>query len=312
MAQKSKTGKNGLIEVFRFLCAVWVAYYHGFFPIITDNFRGAVVSVDFFFMVSGLFFLSSMEKYREKPFFKGVSFIIWGRTKKIIAPFLIALASVLVCNVFAELDFNGFNWPLSFLWFFAAQYLFLSLFYLLYKKVKKRLVFNIICGAIILLFMSAVSIDTREIDRFLRSPAMLAMGILLSQIPKLHFDLKSFLSSKKLGIVINSLGFAICAVAFIYLAYLPDFAIWKLHLSCCVICPLLLYFATALPVKGKIFDLLGEFSIYIYLAQCPVLISYYFGNRDTTAQFPLFCICILLMFLLNRVVNRLKKAKAPS
>ena len=78
----------------------------------------------------------------------------------------------------------------------------------------------------------------------------------------------------------------------------------------CAGSPELLYFATALPVKGKIFDLLGEFSIYIYLAQCPVLISYYFGNRDTTAQFPLFCICILLMFLLNRVVNRLKKPKA--
>ena len=24
--------KNGLIELFRFLCSIWVAYFHGFFP----------------------------------------------------------------------------------------------------------------------------------------------------------------------------------------------------------------------------------------------------------------------------------------
>ena len=40
-----------------------------FFPIITDNFNGIVFAVEFFFMVSGFFFLRSMEKYKEKPFY---------------------------------------------------------------------------------------------------------------------------------------------------------------------------------------------------------------------------------------------------
>ena len=69
MAEAGSNKKNGLIELFRFLCSVWVVYYHGFFPILSDEFRGAVISVDFFFMVSGLFFLKSIESYREKRFF---------------------------------------------------------------------------------------------------------------------------------------------------------------------------------------------------------------------------------------------------
>ena len=71
MVADHKSNKNGLVELFRFICAVWVAYFHGFFPIITDNFNGIVFAVEFFFMVSGFFFLRSMEKYKEKPFLEG-------------------------------------------------------------------------------------------------------------------------------------------------------------------------------------------------------------------------------------------------
>ena len=106
--------KNGLIELFRFLCAVWVAYFHGFFPIHSDKFNGVILPVDFFFLVSGFFFLKSIEKYREKPYWEGVRFIFWGRTKRFIVPLIIAFLSVCLCNVIFPLEFNGFNWPFSF------------------------------------------------------------------------------------------------------------------------------------------------------------------------------------------------------
>ena len=53
---KKETNKNGLVELFRFLCSLWVAYFHGFSPILSDKFDGVNISIDFFFMVSGLFF----------------------------------------------------------------------------------------------------------------------------------------------------------------------------------------------------------------------------------------------------------------
>ena len=302
-----KNDKNGLVELFRFVCAIWVAYFHGFFPIITDNFNGVVFAVEFFFMVSGFFFLKSMEKYQEKNFLEGVRYIVWGKTKKIIIPLAIAALSVLFCNIVFELDFGGFNWPLSFLWFFAAQFLYLSLFYLIFKRTKRLSNFNIACVIIIIIFMSLFRIG-RVPDRVLRGPAMIAIGILVSQIPKIKINLRIAMKSENFRLVINAIGFAVSAVVLIYLAYLPGFAIWKLHLACGLVYPLLLYFATALPVRSKFLNLLGDLSVYIYLAQCPILIHYYATNADTRAEFPLLCIFTVAMFIINRLVNRKKKA----
>lgn len=306
---KKESGKNGLIELFRFLCSVWVAYFHGFSPILSDKFNGVNISVDFFFMVSGFFFLKSIEKYRERPFLEGVRFIFWGRTKRFIVPLAIAALSILCCNILFELEFNGFNWPFSFLWFFAAQFVFLSLFYLLYKKVKRISTFNIVCVIVICIFMSLFRLGTKQLDIPCRGPAMLALGMLISQIPKIKIESKDEARAEKVSLILNIAGFVISAIAFVYLAYLPKYEIWKLHLFACVVCPTLLYFASALPVRSKFLNLLGEFSVFIYLAQCPILLHHYTVSRDTRDQFPLFCICIFSLFFINRFVNKKKLIK---
>ena len=78
---------------------------------------------------------------------------------------------------------------------------------------------------------------------------------------------------------------------------------------CCVICPAVIYFASALPAHGKVFDLLGEFSLYIYLGQCPIIIHHYAVSRDTRDQFPILCIVVVLMFIIYRLANRKKRDK---
>ena len=306
---KKESYKNGLIELFRFLCSLWVAYFHGFSPILSDKFNGENISTDFFFMLSGFFFLKSIEKYIEKPFRTGVSFIILGRTKRFIVPLIIAAASILFCNIVFELDFGGFNWPLSFLWFFAAQFILLPLFYLLLKKLKKPYSFNIVCVAIICFCLSLVMLDLKQFDRVVRSPAMLALGMLISQIPKINIKFKNESSGRKITLLVNTVCFVISSATFIYLAYLPGQAIWKRHLLLCVVCPAVLYFANALPVRSKIMNFLGELSTFIYLAQCPILIHHYAVSRDTRDQFPLFCICIVAMLVINRIINKIASKK---
>ncbi len=297
--------KNGLIELFRFLCAVWVAYFHGFFPVLSDKFNGVILPVDFFFMVSGFFFLQSIEKYREKPYWEGVRFIVWGRIKRFIVPLIIAALSILLCNIMFPLDL-GFNWPLSFLWFFAAQFVYLSVFYLLFKKIKRQSVFNVICVVSICISLSLSRFLGKPLDIPLRGPAMLAIGMLISQIPKVNIKLRDTAKAQKLSLIVNVVGFVVVAVVFIYLAYLPGYAIWKIHLLCCVVCPVLMYFATALPVHSKFLNLLGEFSVFIYLGQCPILFHHYLVSRDTRDQFLLLCICAVAMFVINRIINRKK------
>ncbi len=302
----AKSRKNGLIELFRFLCAVWVAYFHGFFPVISDKFNGVNTAVGFFFVLSGYFFLKSMEKYKERPLGEGIVFVFWGRTKRFIIPLIIAALSILYCNIVFEWELNGFNWPFSFLWFFAAQFLFLSLFFLAYRKTKHQRTFNIICVIVICISMSAFRVLTREFDRVARGPAMLAIGMLLSQIPKIKINLKGEKTGETLTLLANVLGFALSSAAFIYLAYLPGYEIWKLHLLGGLVGPAVLYFATALPVSSKFLNLLGEISVFIYLAQCPILLHHFHVSRDTRDQFPLLCICAVAMFLLNRLVNKLR------
>ena len=305
MAQKLK-GKNGIIELFRFICSVWVAYYHGFSPVISDKFNGVNISVDLFFMISGYFFLASIEKYRERPILHGIRFIGWDRNKRFIVPLAIAATSILICNIAVAWD-GAFNWPFSFLWFFVAQFLYLTLFYLLYKAVKKRFIFNILCGAIICIFMSLFRLEISALDIPLRGPAMLAMGMLLSQIPKIKVKAKDEARAARRSLILNIIGFVISLGVSVYLAYLPEFTIWKLHLFTLVVCPMLLYFATAIHVRSKFLNLLGELSVFIYLAQCPILLHYYFASKDHTAQFILLCICALALFGINRLVNLKRK-----
>ncbi len=306
---KKVSSKNGLVELFRFLCSLWVAYFHGFSPVLSDKFNGENISTDFFFIVSGFFFLKSFQKYIEGPFAEGTRFIFWGRIKRFIVPLAIAALSVLYCNIAFPLDL-GFNWPLSFLWFFVAQSVYLFLFYLLKKRIGRLSSFNIACAIIIAASLSLCIFDLRQFYRVLRGLAMVGIGILVSQMPKFQINIKNETKAEKLGILINALGFAVSALSFAYLAYLPGQATWKLHLLCVLICPALLHFANALPVHSKLLNLLGELSIFIYLAQCPILINYYYGSRDTMEQFPLLCIWVFVLFIINRSVNRkAKKAR---
>ena len=308
MATK-ESSKNGLVELFRFLCSVWVAYFHGFFFILSDKFDGVNISIDFFFMVSGLFFLKSMEKYKEKPFFEGIKHISFGKVKGFIVPLIIAALSVLSCNIIFEWELNKFNWPLSFLWFFVAQFVYLTLFFVLYKKINKKSTFYAICVVIICATMSLCILKNETIGRVARGPAMIAIGMFVSLIPKINVKFKDEAKAKRVNLFINLVGFVISAITFVYLAYLPGYSILKLHIFTCIVCTSLLYFATAIPVRGKLFNLLGEFSIFIYLAQCPILLHYYGGTRNTVDQFGWLCFYAVVLFVINRIVNALIRRK---
>ena len=303
-----KTKKNGLIELFRFLCSIWVAYFHGFSPILSDKFNGVILPVDFFFLVSGFFFLKSIQKYRDGSVWKGIGFVFWSRTNRFIVPLIIAASSVLLCNIIFPIDLC-FNWPLSFLWFFAAQFVYLSCYFLLLKVIKKQFIFNIICGVVICISLSMFLLGIKNFDICFRGPAMLAIGMLLSQIPKLKFKLKDEKKSNRLSVAINAIGFSVASVLAIYLIYLPDYAIWKIHLICCILFPAIVYFGTSVPVRGRFFDFLGEFSVFIYLAQCPILLHYYAFTHDTKLEFYTLCVCALALFAINRFVNYLRKRR---
>ena len=222
---KYTTKKNGLIELMRFLCSVWVAYFHGFFPIHSDKFNGVILPVDFFFLVSGFFFLKSIQKYRERRVGEGIRFVFWSRISRFVVPLIIAASSVLLCNIIFKLD-AGFNWPLSFLWFFAAQFVYLSCYYLLFKLIKKRFVYNIVCAVIICASMSMFLLGFKVLDICFRGPAMIGLGILLSQVPKLNIKLRNEAVGRFLSMALNVIGFIVSFALAFYLIYRPEDDLW--------------------------------------------------------------------------------------
>ena len=140
---------------------------------------------------------------------------------------------------------------------------------------------------------------------------MLAIGMLLSQISPVNIQSKDEKMEKMLNLFVNAIGFLITAATFVYLAYLPGGEIWKIHFLCCIICPAVVYFATALPVYSKFLNLLGELSIFVYLSQCPILFHHYLVSQDTKEQFPILSVCVIVMFALNRLINRKRVNKTP-
>lgn len=310
MATNYQDKKNGLIELMRFLMSLWVAYFHGFLGVVPEKFNGVNVSVDFFFIISGLFFLKSVEKHRDKPFFKGAFCVVWDRAKRLIVPLIIAALSILTCNIVFPMSFNGFNWPLSFLWFFATQYSLLPLFYLIYKKIKTRAMLNLVCVIIVCISFSLFRLEITMFNPFFRTPGMIALGILISQIPKIKIKLNNEKMSERVSMIINVVGLVLSMSAFIYLASLPGYEIWNLHLSCVVVCPFVAYFMNSIPVRSKLFNFFGELSLYIYLGQCPALLCHYIMGGSIQDQFASMCIFAFALFVINRIINSKKRAKA--
>ena len=64
--------KNSLIELLRFVFAVNVVKNHGFFHYQGELFGPATISVEFFFVLSGYLFVSTLDKVKDKPLLKGV------------------------------------------------------------------------------------------------------------------------------------------------------------------------------------------------------------------------------------------------
>ena len=59
--------KNSLIELYRFLFALWVLYYHSFVPYKGELFGQGYLAVEFFFVLSGFFLIRSIDKYIHRP-----------------------------------------------------------------------------------------------------------------------------------------------------------------------------------------------------------------------------------------------------
>lgn len=178
--QKRST-RNSLLEILRLCASLWVMYYHGYSLITkTSAFGNGRIAVDFFFILSGFFFLNSYKKHIKNK--QGVLTFIWQRFKPL-------LPTTAICIIFSLLYFfhNGMSGSFyGYLWYVPRLMDTLLIYYLLRKYIKNDKIFYTIvaiisatCYALILTYVVNAGI--------FRGLAGIGMGILISLIPKINF-----------------------------------------------------------------------------------------------------------------------------
>lgn len=293
VTNKLSNSRNGLFELYRFLFALWVVYYHGFFIFKTECFGHGYIAVEFFFILSGFFILSTIEKYDNKSFFAGLFSVLWKRTKSLGLPFIIGIIFVVWYMII-----EGQISMLGYLWYIPVMLIAFALIYLLKRILKNKIAFAgalIVCIVVSYLLLYLPVLPGWGLFRALGG---VSLGALISLIPQVNWKIKFV----NLNWIITALLFAIT----ILLAYLPKTNFTSEYLLIFLLMPALIYFTNTLQVNSKILNFLGSLSFGLYAYQCVLrIIEFYIPM----AQYWLFLILIGLVLLDKIVVYSYKKIR---
>ena len=250
-----KSKRNSLLEIYRFLFALWVVWYHGFFPLKNEYFASGYLAVEFFFFLSGFYFLKSLDKYSSQPFFVGLLKMIWDKTKPLGMAFIIGLVFVLWQRIL-----EGQPVLLGYLWYIPIMLLAFVIIYTLRRLISNNVAFTCALAGIAVVCFLILYIPIVEKLGVARGIGSVSVGVLLSFIPKVDWKIKR--------INVNAIIVAILFAAVVYLAYLPKDNLVCEYLLVFLFMPMLIYFTSTVNVSIKLFDFLGSLSFALYAYQC--------------------------------------------
>lgn len=258
-----KQKRNGLLEIYRFLLCFLPLYYHNFFfwERNYEVFGIPELAVDFFFMLSGFFLIGSMRKLKEEKLLRGTWKMMFGRLK----PMLFTLCFIVVFNaicilLFVREDYFGTLFDLfKYWWFVLYLTIGIGVFYLIYRLLRKEglfvafLVLVALGMATLQYFVLVKGMFFSDLVFPIRTFGCLAAGMIVSYIPGL----------KKGRIFLSILAVAVLFPTLIYLMYsVKNFWICILIIS---MFGALMYFSANITFGGKVFDLIGQLSVRMYL-----------------------------------------------
>lgn len=279
------TGKrNSFLELYRFLFAMWVVWYHGFFLFKNEYFDDGYLAVEFFFLLSGFYYLKTLDKHKQSPFFVGLNKMVWSKIK----PLGIAFAVGIVFVVWQRI-LEGKPVLMGYLWYVPIMLLSFVLIYILHRLMKSKTSFIIVLAAIALGCYLILYIPISEKLGVARGIGAVSLGVLLSYIPKVNLNINKI----NLNWIIISLVFAVV----IFLAYIPKDGWMFEHLLIFIFMPALIYFTSTVHLNCKVLNYLGSLSFPIYAFQCVLRVI------RMTCSIPQFWYFIILAGLVT--VNQL-------
>ena len=298
LGNQTKTKRNSLIELYRFLFAMWVVYYHGFFFTKSGIFSHGYLAVEFFFILSGFYLLKGIDKSDKTPFAKNFFGFMWKRLKSLGMAFVVGF-------LFSAIDFAlNPSWYIlgifGYLWYIPMMFVAIALIYILRKFVKSNIWFVAILICLTILSYSLLYTVLEGWGLF-RAIGGISLGVLLSMLPKLKLKIKGF--------NLNSLiSLAIFATT-IYLAYLPKANLNIDYIMIFACFPSLLYFSSqTAELNNPAFNFLGSLSFGLYAYQCPLALLEYFGLvTDMKYLFLILISMVLLDAIITKTVRYIRQ-----
>lgn len=300
--------RNGLLEIYRFILCFWPMYHHEFFFFErTSAFSVAELTVDFFFIISGYFLISSMQRvFNDKPML-GIGKLLYNRLK----PIGFTVAFIAIFNVICLLLFIRENYiyvtfrNIRYWWFVLYLFIGIAFFYLAFRLLKNKKAYAIFLSvwalimAVLHYLVAVKGYFIPEVLYFTRMFGCLALGMLCSYVPKW----------KPKGFNFNIIFVAVLIPLLLYLAYgQKDY--W-LCIGMLLLFAALIYFSTSVNVSGKFFDLLGQISIrfYLYMAFVSMLCTLGLTHHRILFVIDVFLATIdLLFFTYYKKYKAMKKA----
>ena len=286
--------KNSLIELYRFIFAMNVVKNHGYFPYRGSYFSPGRISVEFFFVLSGLFLIRTIDKYRDYPFFKGLFVLIKDKLLSLGIPlvvgliFNIAYKFVVGVDSFADIGIWGY------LWYVHDMLMAFTFYYALRRLVKSEKAFLIVTAAVFVVATVLHIMPTFWSWGYFRSFSSMSAGVLVSYLPK-YKPKRRFLALIPLFV----------AQAWALRMLLFGFVRVEEVLLDIVVYPALIYFSFNVEVHSSVLNYLGSLSFGLYAYQCVTrfLESVGFGNEW------LYFIIILTLTVVTDLIKRLNKRR---
>lgn len=296
------TQRNSLIEFYRFLFAMWVVWYHGFFAFKNQFFNHGYIAVEFFFILSGFYLIKSINKYNQESLCKGLVNFLWKRIKSLGLPFVFGL-------IFAVwyMFLDGQISLLGYLWYIPFMLLSFALIFILKRLTKNNKWFILILISIVVISYLLLYIPVLKGWGLFRGLGGVSLGVLISYIPKVNLKTKNINFNWIITI------FTFCLI--IYLAYLPKENLISEYLLVLLLMPMLIYFTNTLNVNCKFFNFLGSLSFGLYSYQCVLRVLEFYLFLE---QYWLFLILVSLVLIDKMIVavykrfrNRSVRTKTP-
>lgn len=293
IGEQTRISRNGLLELYRFLFSMWVVYYHGFFVFKNQWFSHGYIAVEFFFILSGFYFIKSMNKFDGQSLIPSIGKMLWKRTKSLGLALVVGLIFVFWFDIAVkQISILGY------LWYIPCMFLAFIVLFIVKRLIKNDKWFMALLAFFIVISYVLLYIPILEGWGIFRALGGVSLGVLISYIPKFNLKVKKF--DFNWIIVFVVLGLVV------YLAYMPKPDFVSEYILIFLLMPVLIYFSSTLTVKSRLLNFLGSLSFGLYAYQCVLRILELYTSLS---QHWLFIILVGLVLVDRLIVFLYRKVK---